>query len=189
MNRKSHIEPINESVRRSRSEASHLTHNLLDKTYDPFKVQVEPPSSIRNSELIEMHNLAHLTMVPPNINTSKAMEESSAFTGDIIEHIDTHRVINPYPSNTKNDLLPLSPTKSKVSISHSKRTKSTQAGTIYRNANYPYFNLTLTFYNMRAPMKILLPIYLASLIVRCYTVLYLIFVLWLGIKDKKFDRW
>lgn len=42
---------------------------------------------------------------------------------------------------------------------------------------------------MRAPKKILIPIYIATLFVRLVTVFYLIFVLWLGIVDHEYDRW
>jgi|JI6StandDraft_1071083.scaffolds.fasta_scaffold23591_3 hypothetical protein len=60
---------------------------------------------------------------------------------------------------------------------------------VYRNRDYPYFNLTLTFYNMRAPKKLLFPFYLVSLLVRCYTICYLIFIFWLGLQDREFKRW
>jgi hypothetical protein len=42
---------------------------------------------------------------------------------------------------------------------------------------------------MRTPPKVIVPLYLTSLIVRAYTICYLLFVLWLGLKDGKFIRW
>jgi len=89
------------------------------------------------------------------------------------------------PSNEVKSILQTSP--SKASSKNASRKKTVEV--VYRNRDYPYFNLTLTFYNMRAPMKLLFPFYLTSLLVRAYTVCYLAFIFWLSLIEHKFSRW